>query len=299
MFKRILIPIDFSVHSSWVLHCIPNLKNAGIEEVILVHVIDPTEAAYWANMDEAITERKREAEQKMNEIISETLPPREGIEGTCMTEVGFPQQVILSIAERENVSLVVMGSHGHSFLECALLGSVTNAVIRKTRVPVLITKIQLTGEKGEERPVCLGMRNIFRKILYPTDFSDQSLAVLDVIRHLDKALVDEVVIAHVQDTRKLLPHLKHRMEEFNETDSQRLEKMQSQLEELGHTVKTVLREGVPFVEIGKIAEEEDVSLIMISSQGKSAIREALMGSVSESVAREHVRPVMVFPTAEK
>ncbi len=299
MFKRILIPVDFSIHSSWVLQSIPSLKKAGMKEMILVHVIDSAEAAYWANMDEAMAERKSKAEQKMREIISETLSPREGIKGSYMTEFGLPPQVILKIAEQEDVSLVVMGSHGHSFMECAMLGSVTNTVIRKTRVPVLITKKQSTEEEAGQEPVGLGMMDIFRKILYPTDFSEQSLAVLDVIRHMDKNLLGEVVIVHVQDTRRLLPHLKHRMDEFNKTDTQRLNKMQSQLENLCHKVKTVLREGVPFVENNRLAEEEDVSIIMISSQGKSAVRDALMGSVSESVARAHVRPVMVFPNAGK
>ena len=139
------------------------------------------------------------------------------------------------------------------------------------------------------------MKNIFRKVLYPTDFSAYSTSVLQLITRLEKAGIEEVVVVHIQDTRKLFPHLKHRMEEFNRIDSERLAKIRDRLEAFGCKVTTILKAGVPFVEINKIAEMEDVSLIMLSSQGKSAVKEALMGSVSESVARDHIRPVMIIP----
>jgi len=53
--------------------------------------------------------------------------------------------------------------------------------------------------------------------------------------------------------------------------------------------------GEPHQKIMKVAEGEDVSLIMLSSRGKSAVKEALMGSVSEWIARDHIRPVMSIP----
>jgi len=295
MFKKILFPIDFSLHSNTILGCIPYLKVAGMEEVILVHVIDPTEAAQWANVEEAIAVRKKEAEEKMEKILSEVLSPPEGIRGRHMTGIGLPYQVILRIAEEEKVSLIVMGSHGRSFLEGAILGSVTNNVIRHAKIPVLIAKIMFIESKGEKKPVCMGMDNVFKKVLYPTDFSEYSMSVLNVMEHLKKAGIGEVVVVHIQDTRKLFPHLKHKMGEFNEIDAERLNKIKNRLELLGYKVKTILKEGVPFAEINQIAEEENVSMIMLSSQGKSAVKEALMGSVSESIARDHIRPVMIIP----
>ena len=63
----------------------------------------------------------------------------------------------------------------------------------------------------------------------------------------------------------------------------------------GYAVRAELRTGVPFVEINKAAEAEDVTLIVLASHGKSNIREALTGSVTEAVAQQHVRPVLVVP----
>lgn len=295
MFKKILFPIDFSLYSNTLMGCIPHLKTMGMEEAILLHVIDPTDAAQWANVEEAITSSKKEGEIKMKGIISKTLSAQKGIKAKYMTAVGLPYQVILRIAEEEKVSLIVIGSQGHSFIESAILGSVTNNVIRNTNVPTLITKVQFIEEKGEKKPVCLNMKDLCTKVLCPTDFSDYSMSVLNLIEKFENSKIDEVVVVHIQDTRKLLPHLKHKINEFNKTDSDRLAKIKHQLETAGYKVKTILKEGVPFVEINKIAQEEDITLIMLSSQGKSAIKEVLLGSVSESVARANVRPVMIIP----
>ncbi|MBW1612961.1 MAG: universal stress protein [Deltaproteobacteria bacterium] len=295
MFEKILFPIDFSLHSDTIVKCIPELKRAGMEEAILVHVINPTETVLWANVQETIADMKKNAEDKMEEIISEILSPPAGIKAKAMTAVGLPYQVILKIAEEDKASLIVMGSHGRSFMEGAILGSVTNSIIRQSKVPVLIAKLKFIEDKGEKKPVCLGMKNIFRKVLYPTDFSAYSRSVLQMIRHSEKAGIEEVVVVHIQDTTKLFPHLKHKMREFNEIDSERLEAIKNQLELAGYKAKNILKEGVPFVEINKIAEEEDVSLILLSSRGKSAVKEALMGSISESIARDHIRPVMIIP----
>ncbi|MGV8079978.1 MAG: universal stress protein [Syntrophales bacterium] len=295
MFRKIIFPIDCSLHSNTILGCIPCLKAAGMEELILLHVIDPTEAAQWANVEEAITNRKKQAEDVMDKILGKMVSSHERMRGRQMTGVGLPCQVILRIAEEEKVSLIVMGSHGRSFMEGAILGSVTNSVIRKTNVPVLIAKIVFVEQNGERKPVCMGMDNIFRRVLFPTDFSDYSMSVRNLIKDMGTGGIEEVVIVHVQDTRKLFPHLKHKMREFNEIDTGRLNQIKNELEMVGYRVKTILREGVPFVEINQVAEEENVTMIMISSQGKSAVKEALMGSVSESIARDHIRPVMIIP----
>jgi nucleotide-binding universal stress UspA family protein len=47
---------------------------------------------------------------------------------------------VLKVAEEENPSVIVVGSHGKSNLEEMLLGSVSEKVVRKSRHPVLVVK---------------------------------------------------------------------------------------------------------------------------------------------------------------
>jgi nucleotide-binding universal stress UspA family protein len=66
-----------------------------------------------------------------------------------------------------------------------------------------------------------------------------------------------------------------------------------ELEKAGLKVKTIIRTGVPVLEILKAEEAENVSIIVIGSHGKSNLEEMFMGSVSEKVSRKCKRPVLI------
>lgn len=55
-------------------------------------------------------------------------------------ERGIPFQIILAVEEEEDVSAIVIGSHGKSNIKEMLLGSVSEKVIRKSKKPVLVVK---------------------------------------------------------------------------------------------------------------------------------------------------------------
>ncbi|MCM8763198.1 MAG: universal stress protein, partial [Candidatus Omnitrophica bacterium] len=167
-----------------------------------------------------------------------------------------------------------------------------------TNIPLLIEKFKFI--ETEDKLICQRIcKEIFERILYPTDFSGASLSALPVIKQLKSTGAKEAVVVHIQDTRRLLPYLAKRMDEFNKTDTTRLEEIKNQLESIGYQVKIILRDGVPFVEINKIAEEEGVSAIVLSTKGKSAVKEVFLGSTSEEIARRHIRPVLFIPASEE
>ena len=58
-------------------------------------------------------------------------------------------------------------------------------------------------------------------------------------------------------------------------------------------VETMVKGGHPAEQILKTAKEEDVSMILIGSQGKRAGSRMLMGSVSREVANSADRPVLI------
>ncbi|ELZ32025.1 UspA domain-containing protein [Halogeometricum pallidum JCM 14848] len=55
-----------------------------------------------------------------------------------VTEVGNPARTILEYADNHDVDQIVMGSHGRSGIDRALLGSVAETVTRRARIPVTI-----------------------------------------------------------------------------------------------------------------------------------------------------------------
>ena len=54
-----------------------------------------------------------------------------------------------------------------------------------------------------------------------------------------------------------------------------------------------IEKGIPFKEILRVENEEDIPLIVIGSHGKSNVEEMLLGSVSEKVIRKAKSPVFV------
>jgi len=141
---------------------------------------------------------------------------------------------------------------------------------------------------------------MFDRILYPTDFSDVSMKALNYVKRLKDAGAREVTVLHVIDERTLVvPDVFSGIDfmavenELRKIADEECNKIVEQLRETGLNAKFKIEKGIPFLEILKTAREEDVSLIVIGSHGKSNVEEMLLGSVSEKVIRKAVRPVLV------
>ena len=54
--------------------------------------------------------------------------------------LGEPGESIIEAARAEDVDLIIVGSHGRSFAGRALIGSVSDLVVRDAQVPVLVVR---------------------------------------------------------------------------------------------------------------------------------------------------------------
>ena len=142
---------------------------------------------------------------------------------------------------------------------------------------------------------------MFKKILYPTDFSDVSKKAIDYIKQLRESGSDTVIVLHVINERGMSA-----IERYASADSVEIEQrimddakrelkvIEDDLKKSGFKVKTVIQRGVPFLEILKAEEKEDISVIVIGSHGKSNLEEMFLGSVSEKVSRKCKSPVLII-----
>lgn len=140
---------------------------------------------------------------------------------------------------------------------------------------------------------------MFEKILYPTDFSDVSIKVLSYVKRLRETGTQEVVALHVID-RKSLDFLFYDTQKSLDAETELIQRAQQALEPIvdelnrcGFVARARVETADPFREILRVEEEENVSLIVIGSHGKSNIEEMLLGSVSENVVRKARGPVLV------
>jgi nucleotide-binding universal stress UspA family protein len=114
-----------------------------VGEVVLVHVVD---TRYASSVSWAFPENFMEDEAGLKERLMEKINPikdeleKEGYKVRVRIEKGNPFVEILRVEEEEDVSFVVIGSYGVTHLGKFLLGSVSDAVLRNSKKPVLLVR---------------------------------------------------------------------------------------------------------------------------------------------------------------
>jgi nucleotide-binding universal stress UspA family protein len=147
IFHHILVPLDFSEGSVRALRLAVGLARHGGAKLSLLHVgvvphVYDTELAVvgvgpsvFMDLSEQIA---AEQKHRMERLAKEEVPP--GLETALLVREGFaPDEIISAITELQP-DLVVMGTHGRTGLRRALLGSVTDRVLRQAEVPILVTR---------------------------------------------------------------------------------------------------------------------------------------------------------------
>ncbi|MFZ5478527.1 MAG: universal stress protein [Myxococcota bacterium] len=148
MFKSILVPVDFSETASHALRLAVQLARHGQGRLTLLHVglapgvgvigIEtygiPVPDTFVQLHEQLAQERQHALERLAREEIPEDVVWR------CKVREGFAPDEILAEAKSGGHDLVLMGTHGRTGVERVVLGSVTERVLRKAEIPVLVTR---------------------------------------------------------------------------------------------------------------------------------------------------------------
>ncbi len=291
MFSRVLFPTDFSAYANAVFACLPELKAAGMQAVVLLGVMRHEEVPLGpAFQAETIDKVRWSAEEALH--VAQMALEAQGVHTKARIEFGSPADEIVRVAREEQVDLIAIGAQGKTVAQELLLGSVAHAVARRATMPVLIQKYHVVREMGHVkcRQVC---EHTFQRVLHPTDFSECADAAFQVIKRLKAAGTEEVFVLHTQDERVMKERPSQQLAEFDYHDTERLEALCKALRLYGLQARPMLRHGIPFREALKAADEINASVIVLGSQGRSAVREMLAGSTFDNVVRLSCQPVLV------
>ena len=138
---RLLVPLDLSSATDRVLAATRAVARDSKAEVWLLHVGEPNPdfVGYETGSEavrDVIAHEYRGEHRKLQEYADALRA--EGIETTALTIRGPTAATILSEARRLGVELIVMATHGRGAVFDLLVGSVSHAVLRDSRVPVLL-----------------------------------------------------------------------------------------------------------------------------------------------------------------
>ena len=155
MYRRILVPVDDSVLARRALNEACRLVQNQEAVMKVVHIVDMAQMAWggteFLDVAEWQTSMKEAGEKLLGDIktylgdkhVDAEISLVEG----CGLSVG---DEILSIAQEWYADLIIMGTHGRSGLMHVLMGSVAEAVLHKTVVPMLLVRTH-DSDSAEEK----------------------------------------------------------------------------------------------------------------------------------------------------
>jgi nucleotide-binding universal stress UspA family protein len=298
--KKVLFPTDFSDLAN---HALPySIKMAKIFEadLVMLHAVtlyehDPNDPkhhfpslqAYCAEVSELADSDFRVCLEEMGEVGVK-------VEKKVVQGISPHAAIIEFVKEAGDIGLIVMSTHGRSGLSHVLLGSVTENVIRYAPCPVLVVKQPehefIDSETGEVH---------LRKILFPLDFSEESIAPIDMVREIAGIQNAEIIVFHAVDVEIPPVYYTSGVTSILQLDPELHERVTHKMEDLvgdrlkGLTVRYKVDEGRAMNLIRELAVEEEIDLVIMGTAGSHGIGDFLFGSTAARVIQKAVCPVLV------
>ena len=273
---RALCATDLSAASEAAIEnetCLECLGRIGVDTIHLVTVVPANVHSGMPGVD--FEQRRQRGLDRYRQVIEAT-----GFDVETHVVRGTPYRRINGLAETVQADISVVGSRGQSPLENRVIGSTARNLARTTVVPLLVNRV----ERATDDPDVL-REQLFQRILFATDFSDNADGAFDAFSYLRHA-TEEATLVHVRSPK----------DEATDVDPrERLAEHASTLETWDIETQIAVRQGDPAEEILAVEAEVTPSTILVGSKGRSRIRRLLLGSVSEEIVAQATGNVFLVP----
>lgn len=151
MASKILVPVDFSPGSKPSVEYAAALATALQSTVTLFHVYQMPDlmSSIVPGADRAVdAERDRAIAQKSLESLRTDTQTKMHAAMSVLVVHGSPVEEILSLSRTGEFDMIVMGTHGRTGFQRALMGSVAEAVVRRAHCPVLTIHLPFSHATG-------------------------------------------------------------------------------------------------------------------------------------------------------
>ena len=143
MYKTIMVPLDGSKRAEAILRHVEEVAQHYEAKVIFLHVMEPslimgTEGAQMKLFQQELKGREKQIESYLNALKGEFR--EKGIETRTRIVYGPPVEAIINAADRENVDLIAIASHGRGGLSQVFYGSVAAGVLHRINRPLLLIR---------------------------------------------------------------------------------------------------------------------------------------------------------------
>lgn len=143
--KNILVTIDFDSGEEKLLETALTMANKFSAKVWLLHVTapDPEFVGYDVG-PQYIRDFRAEELRNEHKTLQEFAKrfEQKGIDSEGLLIQGATLEMILNEAQKLKIDLIIVGYEQHNFLYEALIGSVSNKLIKKSKIPVLVVPLE-------------------------------------------------------------------------------------------------------------------------------------------------------------
>jgi len=295
MTRKIVVPLDRSPVAESALPFAVSLARDLGAELALVSVIDlPLEFAAWLDATTVI-DQKIDVEDAYEDYLEAVAAEIDDVPVETAVRMGGAASEIEEYVNSFDDPILVMASHGRSGVRRLIIGSVTQQVVHRVKVPVIVVPARIPVD--EDKPV-----GPVESILIPLDgseFSEYALhKVLELLGDRRPAIhlmrVVEVVSWYGgpysgMDLYGLDPYI----DAATDAATEYLDKLAEQLTERGFPVTTEVRVGLVADQIDAVADSRKVDLVVMATHGRSGVGRLIFGSVAERALRQTVVPLML------
>jgi nucleotide-binding universal stress UspA family protein len=200
--ENVVLATDFSQASTAAVGYATSIARNYQGRVYVVHVIPPEVYSPPETIPRIEEDVQRWVEEQMNGLLaSEQLQdvPHEGI-----VKHGEIWDALEPIISHHNADVIVTGTRGRRGLQKLVMGSVAEEILRLSPIPVLTVRPD-AAQTG---------RHVIRTILYPTDFSAESMRALAYALSIAQEFQSCMILLHVAPSMHHDPEVRNRLQSF-------------------------------------------------------------------------------------
>ncbi len=271
--KKILVPTDFSDHAYYALKVASQIARKNDGEIILLHMLElPHQAGDAIGSGHDLPEImlfKNSAINKLEDLMDDSC--LEGLKVSEIIQFELAFDGIMKVSDKNDVDLIVMGSHGASGFKEMFIGSNAEKVVRNSEVPVLIIK----KDAGEFN---------VNKFVFASDFSEEIKKPFSKVVTFANKFGAELELAMINTPSSFKPtHIA-------------VDIMKKFISNFNIDNYTINIYNDVNVENGilNFANHINADLIGVSTHGRKGIAHFFNGSISEDLVNHSLRPVVTF-----
>jgi nucleotide-binding universal stress UspA family protein len=197
-------------------------------------------------------------------------------------------------AQDAGADLLVMATHGRSGLGRWVYGSVAEAVLRQTPVPLLLVRAWRIANKPPHF-------DAHPRLLAPLDGSRAAETALPVASGLARQLGGELLLVRAAPAPTagtaldwaLAPDIGVETTALTRDATDYLARIADRLRQTGVAVQYAARCGEPAAIIEALGRERAVALVVMATHGRTGLPRLALGSVADAVLRQQDRPLLL------